>query len=128
MGGLDSSDEIQDSKPPQNRELHRRRCQGALHSHRERRPGAQGAAANLARLPASPRALYLLEGIVRFADSLRDAAPSSLIWSYQPHPELGHGTIYRARSAAAITAITAITARPATVPCAAAACAARRFE
>ena len=98
---------------------------------------AQGAAAHLARLsaspasPASPRALYLasagddlLEGLVRFADSLRGATPSSLIWSHQPHPELGHGAIYRARSAAAITAITA---RPAVAP-AATACAARRFE
>lgn len=73
---------------------------------------ARDSSSHLAKLPATPRALYLasagddiLEGIVRFADSLRTSAPASLFWSYHPRAELGHGNIYRSLSAEALTAI-----------------------
>jgi predicted alpha/beta superfamily hydrolase len=86
---------------------------------------AKDAAAHLGKLPASPRALYLasagddlLEGIVRFADSLRTAAPSSLVWAYHPRAELRHASIYRSLSAEALTALYQRPAvEPAAPPC-----------
>lgn len=88
---------------------------------------AKDAPSHLAKLPAAPRALYLasasddiLEGIVRFADSLRTSAPPSLSWSYHPRAELGHGNIYRSLSAEALTAIyTRPPVEPSEVGCAA---------
>lgn len=73
---------------------------------------AHQAPARLAQLPAAPRALFtasagddILPGIERFAAALRSSAPPPLRWAYQPHPELGHGNIYRSLSATALTAI-----------------------
>jgi predicted alpha/beta superfamily hydrolase len=73
---------------------------------------ATDAAAHLSQLPAEPRALFLasagddlLPGIERFAAALRSSAPATLTWTYQPHPQLHHSTIYRSLSAPALTAI-----------------------
>jgi hypothetical protein len=73
---------------------------------------AHEAPARLAQLPAGPRTLFvasagddILPGIERFAAALEASAAPPLRWSYQPHPELGHGNIYRSLSATALTAI-----------------------
>ena len=71
------------------------------------------AAARLAALDDRPRALYvassdvkdIAEGSARLAGLLRAAPPRGLAWTYEPHPELTHGTIFRALKPGALVRV-----------------------
>ena len=77
------------------------------------------AAARLTRLGGAPRTLYLASSDVaeiasataRLAEALRRSAPRALVWTYEPRPDLGHATIFRAVKPAALVRV--LGARPA---------------
>jgi predicted alpha/beta superfamily hydrolase len=70
------------------------------------------AAALVAALDSVPRTLFLANsdvediaaGTARLASLLRTAAPPMLGWTYEPHPELTHSTIFRGLGPKALAA------------------------
>lgn len=66
----------------------------------------QSSGARLAGMCAAPRTFYLasadeeniVPGAAALADTLRRLAPRTLVWYFEPRPDLTHGTIYRSAS------------------------------
>ncbi len=73
----------------------------------------KGAATRLAATPKLEGRLYLTHGgdddiddaCRTLAKTLEDGAPPALRWTYTPHPELGHATIYRGASPGILRAL-----------------------